>query len=88
MVPLRWGGPDHPMEAWVARVAASAAMAAHHINNRVATLVPGASELLPANFKLVFDLQDSMGEPSVAVRKAVAWQEEGRHAIVGSYRSA
>eukprot|EP00961_Rhodomonas_salina_P122272 1646590-Rhodomonas_salina.1 len=29
-----------------------------------------------------------MAQPSVAVKHVVAWQEEGRHAIVGSYRSA
>eukprot|EP00961_Rhodomonas_salina_P055183 741347-Rhodomonas_salina.1 len=87
MVPLRWGG-DSPMQARHMRYAASAAMAAYHINHRVATLVPLAAELLPANFNIVLDIQDSMALPSEAVKLAVTWQEEGRHAIIGSYRSA
>eukprot|EP00961_Rhodomonas_salina_P049249 661403-Rhodomonas_salina.1 len=29
-----------------------------------------------------------MALPSVAVNHAVAWNDEGKHAIVGSYRSA
>ena len=88
MVPLRWGGQGSPLEPWALRYAAAAVMAAHHINQREAALVPRAEELLPANFKLVFDLQDSMALPSVAVKHVVAWQKEGRHAIIGSYRSA
>eukprot|EP00961_Rhodomonas_salina_P236185 3192030-Rhodomonas_salina.2 len=63
-------------------------MAVHHVNHRVASLVPKAAELLPANFKLVMDLQDSMAQPSVAVGHTVAWNEQGRHAIIGAYRSA
>eukprot|EP00961_Rhodomonas_salina_P203030 2739302-Rhodomonas_salina.2 len=38
LVPLRWGGKDSPLEPWAVRYAASAVMAAHHINNRVASL--------------------------------------------------
>eukprot|EP00961_Rhodomonas_salina_P264752 3578331-Rhodomonas_salina.1 len=63
-------------------------MAVRHINDRVASLVPEAAELLPANFKLVVDIQDSMAQPSMAVKHAMTWSEEGRHAIIGSYRSA
>eukprot|EP00961_Rhodomonas_salina_P059941 804925-Rhodomonas_salina.1 len=52
MVPMRWGGPDAKLEPWAVRYAASAAMAAYHVNHRVTSLVPKARELLPANFKL------------------------------------
>eukprot|EP00961_Rhodomonas_salina_P121232 1631851-Rhodomonas_salina.1 len=63
-------------------------MAVYHINNRTALLVPEAAALLPENFKLVVDIQDSMALPSVAVDHAVAWNADGTHAIIGSYRSA
>eukprot|EP00961_Rhodomonas_salina_P235256 3179809-Rhodomonas_salina.1 len=38
LVPLRWGEKDSPLEPWAVRYAASAVMAEHHINNRVASL--------------------------------------------------
>eukprot|EP00961_Rhodomonas_salina_P126309 1701312-Rhodomonas_salina.2 len=88
LLPLRWGGLEAPIEPWDIRYAASAAMAVYHINNRVASLVPKAAQLLPPGFTLDVDMQDSMAKPSVAVHHAVAWSGEGRHAIVGSYRSA
>jgi ABC-type branched-subunit amino acid transport system substrate-binding protein len=70
------------------RYAAAAAMAAYHVNHRIATLVPNATQLIPFNFRLVLDIQDTFALPSMAVRHVVEWNHEGRHVIVGSYRSA
>lgn len=87
VVPLRIGGGDAQVEPWVLRYAAAAAMAAVHINPRDKSVVQRARELLPEGFKLVVDIQDSSGLASVVVDHAVAWNRQGRHAIVGSYRS-
>eukprot|EP00961_Rhodomonas_salina_P232140 3136308-Rhodomonas_salina.2 len=88
LVPLRWQGADGAAESWAVRYAAVAAMAAHHINHRVNSLVPKAQELLPPDFQVVVDIRDSAAQPTVAVGHAVDWNEQGKHAIVGSYRSA
>jgi ABC-type branched-subunit amino acid transport system substrate-binding protein len=88
LVPLRWQGPDGPMWEWPMQHAASAAMAAYHINHRVTSLVPGAEELLPLGFKLAYDLQDSRAQPSPAIAHVVKWNQDGVHAVVGALRSA
>lgn len=67
---------------------ACALMAQYHINNRVSTLVPEANQLLPQGFVLSTDLRDSWSSPSVAVESAIHWNSQGRHAIVGTFRSA
>eukprot|EP00961_Rhodomonas_salina_P297625 3937372-Rhodomonas_salina.1 len=88
LLPLRWGGADQPIQPSFARYAASAAMAVYHVNQRSALLVPKAKELLPENFTMVFDMHDTLALPSVAVKHVVQWNQEGRHAVIGSYRSA
>lgn len=87
MVPLR-AGPGAPIDQWAVRWAAAAVMAAHHINNRKFALITNATNLLPADFKVELDLQDSFRLPSVAVDHAVSWGQQRVHAVIGSYRSA
>jgi hypothetical protein len=87
LVPLRLSAASRFNPVYM-RYAASAAMAASHINNKVCTLVPACDTLLPADFALDYDIQDSMGMPTVAVDHALAWNKEGRQAIVGSLRTA
>lgn len=87
IVPLTWevGGP---VESWALPWAAVAALATYHVNHKVETLVPRARELLPADFRLIVDIKDSQALPTVAVGHAVQWNEQGTHAVIGSYRSA
>ena len=74
-------------ESWQ-RLAAAAAMAVYHVNNRTSSLVPDAKSLLPENFQLSVDFRDSESSPSVSIGHTLSWSEQGRDMVVGSYRSA
>lgn len=81
-------GDGTPLVSSFARMAASANLAAYHINNRIGTLTADGVALLPDNFTVSLDLSDSWSSPTTGVKHAIRWVQEDIHVIIGAYRSA
>eukprot|EP00961_Rhodomonas_salina_P180814 2440258-Rhodomonas_salina.14 len=53
------------------RAAAAGVMAVNHVNQRVMPFSSNTSQLLPANFSISFDMEDSFSSPIVSVRRTI-----------------
>lgn len=86
MVRLHGASGQYLGPQW-ARVAASAVLAAYHVNNRISSLVPAAETFLPENFHLEFELADTRSDATTGTGIALDWFETNTDVIIGGFRS-
>eukprot|EP00961_Rhodomonas_salina_P076733 1029975-Rhodomonas_salina.1 len=87
LVPVSLGSGLH-VNVNAKRWAVSAVMAAHHVNQRVTSLVPQAERLVPSGFNVSLDIVDSKAHPASAVQQVWEWAGQTIHVIIGADSTA